>query len=138
MLKELHAFNQGEYKHQDYPFLSVGPKGDELVVESEGDVPAGYTLPNGSTKGGKAKATETPTTNAVAGNSDGQAVNSSEGAQSSDLSETDAAGVVWDPTLHAATKTKTQAGLWRMKVGVKRPEGQDVPKAGENLEKLDL
>ena len=33
----------------------------------------------------------------------------------------DAAGHPWSDALHAATKTKTKAGLWRMKVGVERP-----------------
>jgi hypothetical protein len=28
--------------------------------------------------------------------------------------------------LHAATKSKTKAGLWRMKVGVARPEPLDL------------
>lgn len=34
----------------------------------------------------------------------------------------DAHGHVYDPTLHAGTGSKTKAGLWRMKVGVKRPD----------------
>jgi len=33
----------------------------------------------------------------------------------------DADGHAFDPALHAATKSKTKAGLWRMKVGVSRP-----------------
>lgn len=33
----------------------------------------------------------------------------------------DAHGHPWSAKLHAATKSKTQAGLWRMKVGVSRP-----------------
>lgn len=38
----------------------------------------------------------------------------------------DAAGWPWSPELHASTKTLTQAGLWRMKIGVTRPD----PKPG--------
>ncbi len=34
----------------------------------------------------------------------------------------DANGHVFDPSLHAATKSTTKAGLWRMKVGVSRPD----------------
>ena len=41
--------------------------------------------------------------------------------------ELDAAGVAWDPERHASTKSKTSAGLWRMKVGVSRPESEGVP-----------
>ena len=44
--------------------------------------------------------------------------------------ERDAAGVLWDPERHASTKTKTGAGLWRMKVGVSRPESESAPVAG--------
>ena len=40
--------------------------------------------------------------------------------------ELDAAGWPWSPDMHASTKTKTGDGLWRMKVGVKRPD----PKPG--------
>lgn len=46
--------------------------------------------------------------------------------------ERDAAGVLWDPAKHAGTKAKVASGLWRMKVGVKRPEGEGedaIPKA---------
>lgn len=40
--------------------------------------------------------------------------------------EVDAAGWPWSPELHASTKGKTKDGLWRMKVGVTRPD----PKPG--------
>lgn len=43
--------------------------------------------------------------------------------------EFDAAGVAWDPARHAATKGKTKDGLWRMKVGVARGEGEGLPAA---------
>jgi hypothetical protein len=49
---------------------------------------------------------------------------SSEPAGDSD--EVDAHGWPWSPDLHASTKGTTKDGLWRMKVGVSRPE----PKAG--------
>lgn len=39
-----------------------------------------------------------------------------------DKTELDADGHPYDPTLHAATKSKTKDGKWRMKVGVKRPD----------------
>lgn len=44
--------------------------------------------------------------------------------------ELDAAGVAWDPERHASTKSKTSAGLWRMKVGVSRPESEGVLASG--------
>lgn len=36
--------------------------------------------------------------------------------------EIDAHGHPWSADMHAATKGKTKDGLWRMKVGVKRPD----------------
>lgn len=51
---------------------------------------------------------------------------------SSTDAELDAAGVAWDPERHASTKSKTSAGLWRMKVGVSRPESEGVPAAGNS------
>lgn len=44
----------------------------------------------------------------------------------SDPSAIDAAGWPWSADLHAATKGQTKDGLWRMKVGVSRPD----PKPG--------
>jgi hypothetical protein len=39
-----------------------------------------------------------------------------------DSGEIDAHGHPWSPELHASTKGKTKDGLWRMKVGVSRPD----------------
>lgn len=41
--------------------------------------------------------------------------------------ELDAEGHAFDPNLHAATRSKTKAGLWRMKVGVARPAAKSKP-----------
>lgn len=97
--------NEGEaYKHQDYPFHSVGPDGADRVVNSESEVPAGWTLPGGAKKAGKVKA-ETPK------------VAEAEAKE-------DASGTPFDAARHTGTLTK--AGLWRMKVGVSRPESESV------------
>lgn len=53
----------------------------------------------------------------------------SKGADPSKV-ELDAHGHAYDPSLHAGTGSKTKAGLWRMKVGVSRPE----PAAGYPLD----
>jgi hypothetical protein len=45
----------------------------------------------------------------------------------------DAHGWPWSADLHASTKTKTKDGLWRMKVGVTRPD----PKPGFPVEGAD-
>jgi hypothetical protein len=47
-------------------------------------------------------------------------------APSSDDGELDAAGWPWSADMHASTRGKTKEGLWRMKVGVSRPD----PKPG--------
>lgn len=44
------------------------------------------------------------------------------GASPSDGGEIDAHGHPWSADLHASTKGKTKDGLWRMKVGVSRPD----------------
>ncbi len=47
----------------------------------------------------------------------------------------DADGWPFDPAMHAATKTRTTADLWRMKVGVKRPAPKEgFPKTSPNLD----
>lgn len=48
------------------------------------------------------------------------------GADAGEAVEIDAAGWPWDESLHASTKGTTKDGLWRMKVGVSRPD----PKPG--------
>jgi hypothetical protein len=102
---------EGEaYQFQAFPAWCKGPNGESDVFEAEGDVPDGWTLPDGTTKGGKAKAPATATPPA-----------SPASAASTDETEVDADGWPWSADLHAATKTKTSAGLWRMRVGVTRP-----------------
>lgn len=47
--------------------------------------------------------------------------------------ELDAAGWPWSPDMHASTRGKTKEGLWRMKIGVSRPD----PKPGFPKETAD-
>ena len=47
-----------------------------------------------------------------------------------DDSEVDAHGWPWSADMHASTRTQTKEGLWRMKVGVTRPD----PKPGFPIE----
>lgn len=57
-----------------------------------------------------------------------QASGAAEASQAADLDDgtVDAHGWPWSPELHASTKGMTKDGLWRMKVGVTRPD----PKPG--------
>lgn len=102
-----------------WPAWYSGPKGETKIFANASDVPEGWTTgaEKASLSGAKpakvsapatppAKADEKPAAPAAKAVSD----------------EIDAHGHKWDENLHAATKTKTKDGLWRMKVGVKRPD----------------
>jgi hypothetical protein len=97
-----------------WPAWFSAPDGSKSAVfETPEDVPNGWT--SGAEKqsaGGKpAKAAKTSEKAPEPKKPEGGAANA----------ELDAHGHAYDPALHAATKSKTSAGLWRMKVGVKRP-----------------
>lgn len=54
-------------------------------------------------------------------------------ASGGDPNEVDAHGHPWSAELHAGTKGKTKDGLWRMKVGVSRPDPKPgFPLGGDN------
>jgi hypothetical protein len=77
------------------------------VFENEADVPKGWkNHPSAFEK--PAKAETKPAETKPAGEET--------------KADVDAAGVAFDPALHAASRSFTSKGLWRMKVGVKRPE----------------
>ncbi len=57
------------------------------------------------------------------------------GNVSVDGDELDKDGWPWSADLHAATRSKTTAGLWRMQVGVSRPDPKPgFPKKGDNFD----
>lgn len=74
------------------------------------------TPPEVSAKAGVGGGSDSPQSGARASTTD-----ESKGADPSKAT-LDAHGHVYDPSLHAGTGSKTKAGLWRMKVGVKRPD----------------
>lgn len=86
---------------QTWPAWRYGPNGAADIFDSESAVPAGWK--DHPSKVGADKPAPRPTPLAT-----GDA-------------PVDADGWPFDPKLHAATKTQTKAGLWRMKVGVSRP-----------------
>jgi hypothetical protein len=101
-------------KELSYPAWFTGPKGETGIFESPDDVPNGWTsgAEKQSAKGGAPKpAAKAPEKTPAEPKSD---------------ADVDAAGTAFDPSLHAATKSKTKAGLWRMKVGVARPAPLDL------------
>lgn len=103
---------EGEaYIYQAFPAVCHAPDGSNKVFETEAEVPAGWTMPGGKVKGGKTPPATPPST---------------ETPPETDGTELDADGWPWSEDLHAATKTKTSAGLWRMKVGVSRPPAKTL------------
>lgn len=126
-------------KTHSYPAWFYGPNGQSQVFNSDVEVPAGWQdhpskvadkivtpAKTGSAPvGGAATAAGT----ASAAQTGASAV--APGDQSNTL---DAEGWPFDPALHAATQSRTKAGLWRMKVGVSRPD----PKEGFPKPVLDL
>lgn len=93
---------------KNWPVWFNGPKGESAVFEKAEDVPNGWTsgAEKRSAKGEKSKASSP----------------AKEPAKVDDKAGLDADGHPYDPAIHASTKSKTKAGLWRMKVGVVRPD----------------
>lgn len=105
---------EGEYEYQAWPSWATGPNGERQIFGSEAEVPAGWTH-HGETKKGRSAPPPPPV-----GNTSSAPVTNTDGV------EVDAAGTPFDPLRHAATKSKTKAGLWRMAVGVSRPESESA------------
>jgi hypothetical protein len=106
--------SDGKYDYQAWPSYATGPNGERRVFDSEAEVPAGWTHHGETKKGKTAPAAPPPPPPSESPNAEGKPVG-----------EKDAAGTVFDPERH--TGSKTQAGLWRMKVGVSRPESESQP-----------
>lgn len=130
---------------QNWPAWFYGPNGQSQVFENEKDVPSGWADHPTKVKGGVDPAPK-PTAAKAAGGAAAapQAGTATDGTRDVDTkrtgqegdngSEVDAEGWPWSADMHSATKTKTKAGLWRMKVGVSRPD----PKPGFPKPALDL
>lgn len=101
------------YTYQPWPSWATGPNGEREIFPSEGAVPAGWTH-HGETKKGRTAPAAPPAPPPAA-------------PSAPDGVEVDSAGTPFDPSLHAATKTQTSKGLWRMKVGVARPGDSPPP-----------
>lgn len=94
-----------------WPAWYYGPNGASQIFATEGEVPAGWADHPSKVdaaqlqKQHQDKPTPTPAP-----------------AASGEAPQVDAHGHPWSADLHAATKTLTKDGLWRMKVGVSRPD----------------
>lgn len=101
---------------QEWPAWYNGPNGETKVFQAADEVPAGWTT--GAEKSPApgaqpAKAAPPPPPPAAS-----KPPVAPKAATTDDL---DAHGHPWTADLYAPTKTKTSAGLWRMKVGKSRP-----------------
>jgi hypothetical protein len=108
-----------------WPAWYYGPKGASQVFENEKDVPSGWHDHPSKVKDVAETVAPKPAAAKAAGGAKaapqaGTAVDGKQDVQG-DAADLDADGWPWSPELHSATKTKTTAGLWRMKVGVSRP-----------------
>lgn len=124
----------------DGPAYFYGPDGESAVFHPGDAIPDGWqdhpskvitpaktgSAPVGDKRGGAAGVSPDATAKAKEGRGP-----AAPGDQSNTL---DRDGWPWDATLHAATQSLTKEGLWRMKVGVKRPD----PKEGFPKPVLDL
>lgn len=113
---------------KNWPAWRYGPEGESRVFDSEAEVPAGWQ-DHPSKVTAKAAPKPAPTPAAT-----GAAPVPGAAAPVTDDKAVDAHGWPFDDALHAATRTQTKAGLWRMKVGVSRP----APKPGFPKPVLDL
>jgi hypothetical protein len=134
----------------EHPTWFYGPSGQSKIFHKGETVPAGWhdhpsKVITAEKTGSKPMPPETDQISAAQrGSAPVHAKNDATGEatggkpakkETTDVSNTlDAAGWPFDSALHAATQTKTKDGLWRMKVGVSRPE----PKAGFPKPALDL
>lgn len=94
---------------KNWPAWYYGPKGERDIFHTENSVPKGW-LDDPAKQSGQAPKSEAK---ASAGTAETVA---------QDDGEVDSAGWPWSADLHASSRSKTKDGLWRMKVGVSRPE----------------
>lgn len=99
-------------KEITFPAWFNGPKGESAIFESAEDVPTGWT--SGAEKQSvKGAAKPAPTSKPTP---------TPKPEKQPEKADLDAHGHPYDAALHAGTGSKTKAGLWRMKVGVSRPD----------------
>lgn len=89
-----------------YPAWFNGPKGETEIFDKPEDVPAGWT--SGAEK-------------ITVKKSEHKSSEPEQKVPATTGDEIDADGHPWSAEIHAASKSKTKAGLWRMKVGATRP-----------------
>ena len=104
--------------NKDWPAWRYGPGGESKIFASASEVPAGWLdhPAKHAAKTPKAEKADAP------GKTPAPA--KTETPKTEKTAELDAHGWPWSADLHSATQSKTSAGLWRMKVGAKRPDAK--------------
>lgn len=120
----------------EWPSWRFGPNGQSDIFENAADVPAGWADHPTRVKG--ADAAPKPPVVQTAGQQTREEREKKKDPAAGTGGDVDAAGWPWSADLHSATKTKTQAGLWRMKVGVVRPGPKSVGQQGEGAPETAL
>lgn len=95
--------------------------GGAIVLAGNAQAPSGNAAVDGNVSQDTGKSSENIVGSAGSAGLDGTGGTATTGASPSDDGEVDAHGHPWSAELHASTKGKTKDGLWRMKVGVTRP-----------------
>ena len=108
------------------PVNKVGALYASLAGIMGASVAAAVAASPAPSKATAAPSSDKPAAAATADTAADHAPVSAAGTEAAGDVETDAHGWPWSEDMHASTKTKTKEGLWRMKVGVSRPE----PKPG--------
>lgn len=129
--------------HHAFPAWFYGPKGEAQQFGSEEDVPKGWKdHPSKHGTSGNVEAEKAMLDAGKSGMNTGTSTATGAGGNTSFAPggehEIDKDGHSWSTDLHAATKSKTNDGRWRMKVGVSRPAPvEGFPKPDEAREAVN-
>lgn len=105
---------------EKFPSWRYGPGGQSQIFNSEEEVPAGWVDHPHKVEEKAPKASPSPTKTAEPSKPAKQPA--TEPTKVDTNGDLDAHGHPYDASLHAATRSKTKDGLWRLKVGAKRPD----------------
>ncbi len=121
---------------KNWPAWYSSPDGKQTqIFDRAEDVPAGWTT--GAEKAALTKAAPSPPPSPTPSPPPASPAppGAPAGGEKGDAAELDAHGHPWSADLHAASRSKTTAGLWRMKVGKSRPDPvKGYPKPAQPLD----
>ena len=114
--------------NKSWPAWYYGPNNQAKVFSSPEEVPSGWqdhpskVPPEKVITPARTGSAPIPGAANAAGDVTKAQTGSGSAAPGDQSNTLDAAGWPWSAELHSATKSMTKAGLWRMKVGVERPD----------------